>query len=72
MPCRKSSNATHWSCCSDPSGPCRARVSGPQAVWEYDKAARAKKTAENRRKKESAKRSRDNKRGYEAVPFEEE
>lgn len=40
VPCRKSSNATHWSCCSDPSGPCRARVSGPQAVWEYDKAAR--------------------------------
>lgn len=38
VPCRATSNATHWSCCTDASRPCLAHVSGPQAVWDYDAA----------------------------------
>ena len=40
IPCRKLSNGTHWSCCTDPSAACKASLYGEQAVWEYSKTER--------------------------------
>ena len=36
IPCRGLSNATHWSCCTDVSAPCYARLYGPQHVWALE------------------------------------
>lgn len=35
IPCRETSNATSWSCCTSAREPCYAHLHGPQAKWKY-------------------------------------
>ncbi|KAJ8600191.1 hypothetical protein CTAYLR_001974 [Chrysophaeum taylorii] len=37
IPCHRTNNNSKWSCCTDPTKPCRAYLYGPQAIWDYDK-----------------------------------
>ena len=41
VPCRKTNAGERWSCCTDARRPCLAKVSGPQAVWAYNKSTKS-------------------------------